>query len=300
MKGTINKLIGLLLCVCMLLAVVAGCGTGASTDTAGGASNTLRTVLNRGYLIVGTGSNNVPWHFKDDQGVYQGFDVEMARILANALFKDPSKVEFVEQASDARIPNLIGNKVDICIQFMTISAERAQQIAFSIPYYTEGSALMLSASGKHKTYDDLVKADAAGETVKIGVLQNAFANDIVAGYIKGAVPEQFEEQAMVIQALRSNVVDAAAIDLSNLKYEVAQHPELYIDSGYASYPQNYGMGMRPDDQVWINFVNAVVLDSMTGASYDTYIDAYTRWFGESDQLSEPTVGMPKQYRNNNN
>ena len=41
----------------------------------------LRTVLDRGHLIVGTGSTNAPWHFEDEQGKLVGMDIAMARIL---------------------------------------------------------------------------------------------------------------------------------------------------------------------------------------------------------------------------
>ena len=83
----------------------------------------LRTVLDRGHLIVGTGSTNAPWHFEDDAGKLTGMDIAMARILAKGLFDDETKVEFVLQDPAARIPNVISGKVDITIQFMTVSAE---------------------------------------------------------------------------------------------------------------------------------------------------------------------------------
>src|SRR5437660_8860140 len=81
----------------------------------------LRTVLNRGKLVVGTGSTNPPWHFEDDKGQLTGMDIAMARILAKGLFDDPSKVEFVKQDPAARIPNITTGKVDVVIQFMTVS-----------------------------------------------------------------------------------------------------------------------------------------------------------------------------------
>ena len=292
--------LALILVLSLVLTILAGCSAPATDNTTSSAPNTLDTVLKRGHLIVGTGSNNPPWHFKDDSGTYQGFDVEMARILARALFKDETKVEFVEQTSDSRIPNVLSGKVDITIQFMTISAERAQQVAFSMPYYTEGSALMLAADGKYESGEDLDKAAADGAVLKIGVLQNAYADDIVKSYYETAVAEQFEEQAMVIQALTSGVIDAAAIDASNVAYQVALNPNLFVNSGRAAYPQNYGFAMRPDDQIWINFVNTMMTDAMTGNDFALYQAAFTKWFGESDQLSEPTIGMPKIYRNNNN
>ena len=101
----------------------------------------LRTVLNRGRLIVGTGSTNPPWHFEDDNGKLTGMDIAMARILAKGLFGDETKVDFVQQDPAARIPNITTGKVDIVIQFMTVSSQRAQLVNFSRPYYVEGAAL---------------------------------------------------------------------------------------------------------------------------------------------------------------
>ena len=82
----------------------------------------LSDVLARGKLVVGTGSTNPPWHFRDEGGNLAGFDVDIAKIVAKGLFDDPEKVEFVNQASDARIPNVVTDKVDITCQFMTVTA----------------------------------------------------------------------------------------------------------------------------------------------------------------------------------
>ena len=105
------------------------------------AQSKLDEVLARGHLIVGTGSTNAPWHFKGEGDVLQGFDIDIAKIVAKGLFDDAEKVEFVLQASDARIPNVVTDKVDITCQFMTVTAARAQQIAVTIPYYREGVGL---------------------------------------------------------------------------------------------------------------------------------------------------------------
>ena len=113
-------------------------------------------MLDRGKLIVGTGSTNAPWHFEDDKGQLTGMDITMARILAKGLFDDPTKVEFVKQEPAARIPNITTGKVDIVIQFMTISPARAQLVAFSRPYYVEGVALLTSPKGKLKTFKQLM------------------------------------------------------------------------------------------------------------------------------------------------
>ena len=103
----------------------------------------LEDVIARGKLVVGTGTGNPPWHFRDENGEMAGFDVDIAKIVAKGLFGDRTKIEFVNQASDARIPNIVTDKVDITCQFMTVTAERAQQVNFTIPYYREGVGLLL-------------------------------------------------------------------------------------------------------------------------------------------------------------
>ncbi len=78
-------------------------------------------------------------------------DITMGRILAKGLFDDETKVEFVKQDAQQRIPNIVTGKVDITIQFMTMSAQRAQLINFSRPYYVEGVALLTRPDADNKT-----------------------------------------------------------------------------------------------------------------------------------------------------
>ncbi len=78
--------------------------TATCLGTAQAADSKLDSVLQRGHLVVGTGSTNAPWHFRGADGKLQGIDIDIARIVSKGLFNDASKVEFVVQSSDARIP----------------------------------------------------------------------------------------------------------------------------------------------------------------------------------------------------
>ncbi|TIT27569.1 MAG: transporter substrate-binding domain-containing protein, partial [Mesorhizobium sp.] len=160
----------------------------------------LRTVLDRGKLIVGTGSTNAPWHFENDAGELVGMDITMGRILAKGLFDDPTKVEFVMQDPAQRIPNVTTNKVDITIQFMTMTAQRSQLINFSRPYYVEGVALLTLPSAENKTFDKLL---AAGSATRISILQNVDAETSVHFALPDAQVMQIDTQANVLQALES-------------------------------------------------------------------------------------------------
>ena len=291
-----KKIACLVLALIMSLSLV-GCGgsdnSQGATDTTAATSTSsgiLQTVLDRGYLIVGTGSSNTPWHFVDENGEYAGFDIEMAKILANALFGDPEAVEFVEQSSDSRIANVLTGKVDICIDFLTITPARAQQIAFSVPYYTEAMGLLLKKDGKFASYDELMAAVESGEEVTIAVMQNADAEAYVQAAVPGAKVDTYEEQALVYQAVASGQADGGVCDKSNISYIVGQNPELYFDSEIYFNQNNFAAGMNPNDQVWINYVNTVFIDCMSGMTFEQHNEAYEKWFGI--ELGEPTVGKP--------
>jgi polar amino acid transport system substrate-binding protein len=263
----------------------------ASAAPASAAQGKLQEVLSRGKLIVGTGSTNPPWHFRDEKGQLVGFDIEMAKIVAQGLFDDPSKVEFVNQSADARIPNIVTGKVDISCQFVTVTAARAQQVAFTIPYYREGVSLMLVAGGK---YADYAALKAAGSAVTVSVLQNVFAEKMVRDALPDAKIDQFESVDLMYQALNSGRAAAAATDSSSLRYYMKQNPKRYVDSGYSWNPQSYACIVKQGDQDWLNFVNVALREAMTGTTFPIYKAAYERWFGETPP--EPKIGFPSDLR----
>ena len=251
----------------------------------------LDEVLERGYLIVGTGSTNAPWHFKDANDELVGFDIDMARLVAKGLFDDLSKVEFVLQSSDARIPNLTTGKVDLTCQFMTVTAGRAQQVEFSIPYYREGVGLLLLEGGKYKSHAELLEG---GSGVVVSVLQNVYAEEMVHQALPEAKVDQYDSVDLMYQALNSRRSDAAATDQSSLKWFMVQSPGRYLDAGFGWNPQSYSCAVRRGDQVWLNFVNAVFHEAMTGVEFNSYAASFKKWFGV--ELPPPQIGFPVEYK----
>ena len=251
----------------------------------------LDVILDRGYLVVGSGSTNAPWHFTNAEGKLVGFDIDIARLIAKGLFDDPEKVQFVNQASDARIPNLTTDKVDITCQFMTVTAGRAQQVEFSVPYYREGVGLLLLANGKYKNFDDLKKA---GSKVTVSVLQNVYAEDMVHKALPDAKVDQYDAVDVMYQALNSGRADAAATDQSSLRWFMQQSPGKYLDSGYGWEPQSYSCAVKRGDQVWLNFVNTTLHEAMTGVEFASYSASFKQWFGVD--LAQPKLGFPVEFQ----
>ena len=247
----------------------------------------LRTVLDRGKLIVGTGSTNAPWHFENDAGELVGMDITMGRILAKGLFDDPTKVEFVMQDPAQRIPNVTTNKVDITIQFMTMTAQRSQLINFSRPYYVEGVALLTLPSAENKTFDKLL---AAGSATRISILQNVDAETSVHFALPQAQVMQIDTQANVLQALEAKRVDAAAVDLSTVRWLASRNPDKYFDAGKSWYSMLYGAALRQGDLDWLTYVNQTFTIAMFGHETALYDAAFKDYFGLEPPARHP--GFP--------
>ncbi len=262
-------------------------GLSSSVRAQDAGSGLLQRVLDRGTLIVGTGSTNPPWHFEDETGNLVGMDIEMARILARALFEDTEKVEFLSQAADARIPNLISDKVDITIQFMSVTRERAQLVDFTIPYYREAVTLLFRADSELNTVQD-----AQNRGLTVSTLQNVYAEDLVHNGVPDAVVSQFDSIANTILALDSGRVDAALADFSTAQWYTALSPDKYKYATDTWSTHSYAAAVKPGDAHWLNFVNTVFHSAMTGLDFDLYKPAFEKYFG--DALELPPPGFPTE------
>ena len=263
----------------------------ASLATGAVAADRLETIKARGKILVGTGSTNPPWHFKDDQGNLVGYDVDMGHILAKGIFDDPAKVEYVVQSSDSRIPNVLTDKVDITCQFMTVTAGRAQQVDFTIPYYREGVGLLLIKNGKYKNFEEL---KAAGSSATVSVLQNVYAEEMVHQALPQAKVDQYDSVDLMYQALNSNRADAAATDMSSAKWFVLQNPDQYVEGGYGWNPQTYSCAVKKGDLEFLHFVDIAFREAMTGVDFPAYAASFKKWFGEEPPA--PKVGFPGELR----
>jgi polar amino acid transport system substrate-binding protein len=236
----------------------------------------LRTVLERGHLIVGTGSTNPPWHFEDAAGELQGLDIEMGKAIAFHLFDDDSKVEFVRQDPAARIPNVLTNKVDCVVQFMTVNGQRAQLVNFSRPYFLNSVSLLTLADGRYKTYEELL---AAGSEARASILQNVDAIAIARDALPEAEINQVDTQANVIQALDAGHADAAYMSVSQVQWLRVQRPDRYFDSGASFRPNYFSVALRQSDLDWLVYVNMALTNTMWGSHSKVFDDAYEKYLG---------------------
>lgn len=259
----------------------------------------LSQVLDRGRVLVGTGATNPPWHFEDESGNLIGFDIEMAKILAGGLFglgheqilagESLNHIEFVIHEADARIPDLLADKVDINFQFMTITAARALLVDFTIPYYREGVTLLLPSDSEFNTLSDF-----EGKGTTIAILANVTAEDMIHRGVADATVQQFDSVAASVEALDSGRVDATGIDLSTGQWLVAQNPDRYkvVQEGWDA--QSYAASVKKGDAEWLNFVNVAIREALLGLDWPLYRQAFQTFFASDPPA--PTTGFPAEFR----
>jgi len=129
--------------------------TGCSFNSDQPQIDKLEKIKQRGKLIVGVKYDSKPFGFMDEKNQVQGFDIDVAREMANSILGDPNAVEFKQVTSSNRIFVLTSDAVDIVIATMTINPKRLEVVDFSQPYYIAGQAIMIPQNSDIRGIKDL-------------------------------------------------------------------------------------------------------------------------------------------------
>ncbi|MFI3904781.1 MULTISPECIES: transporter substrate-binding domain-containing protein [Ochrobactrum] len=132
--------------------LLASCYT--HTDEVGKAG--FDEILSRGILKVGTTGDYSPFTFKDPKtGEYQGFDIDLAKNLANPL---GVRIEFVPTSWPTLTQDFNSHKFDIAMGGISITLERQKMGLFSFPYLQDGKA-PIARCADHNQYISLADID---------------------------------------------------------------------------------------------------------------------------------------------
>ena len=127
MKNTLKKAIALLAVLAMVFALTA-CGGKKENKTV---YRTLDEIEKSGTINIGVFSDKSPFGFVDENGEYQGYDMELAKQSGEDL---GVKVEYVSTEAANRVEYLETGKVDIILANFTVTDERAEKVDFASPY----------------------------------------------------------------------------------------------------------------------------------------------------------------------
>jgi len=93
-------------------------------------ASTIEKVIRNGKLRVGI-STFVPWAMQSKTGEWIGFEIDMAKKLAQDM---GVKIEFIPTKWEGLIPSLLTGKFDLIIAGMMGTPQRALKINFTAPY----------------------------------------------------------------------------------------------------------------------------------------------------------------------
>ena len=120
-------------------------------------ASVLDEVKNRGYLKCGVSEPRSGFASVDDNSNWIGFDVDMCRAVATAIFADPKKVEFIPTTNRSRFPILAGGEIDMLSRITTWTFSRDVNLGFEfvgVNFY-DGLGFMIRTSHGLSSAKDL-------------------------------------------------------------------------------------------------------------------------------------------------
>lgn len=235
----------------------AGAG-GDATETSGGAEGTIR---------IGIKFDQPGLGFQDGSD-YTGFDVDVARYVAEALGYGEDQIEWV-QAPSAQRENLLQNgQVDMIFATYSITDKRKEVVSFAGPYFVAGQDLLVAAD------DDSISGpeDLEGKNL-CSVTGSTSAQRIKDEYATGTNLLEQPGYAQCVTALISGAVDAVTTDdiiLAGLASVPANEGKVKV-VGNPFSEENYGVGL-PKDSDQCEAINEAITTMVEDGTWQELLD----------------------------
>jgi polar amino acid transport system substrate-binding protein len=146
---------------------------------------------------------------------------------------------------------LQADKADVMIASFTATNERAQQVAFTIPYAAGGTLIAVPKDSAIHDY-----ADLAGKSVSAS--RGSIGEQILESQFPKAKPALFNTFADSVQALKSGKVDALIENNVIVPDLVRTDKNIRVLQGPVLNPSLMGIGIQQSDQTWLTYLNNFV------------------------------------------
>jgi len=209
----------------------------------------LADVKSRGSLVCGVLSAYEPFGYTDvATRTVVGYDVDICSAIAEQL---GVKSEPRPLAIAARIPELQQGRVDILVAGLGYSPQRAEQVEYSLGYYTSQHKLTVQANKGYQTRDDL-------NGKRISFTKGGTTERFIKDTVPGAVLMGFEDTPTAFTALVQGKVEAfsaaeeAARRLVNRLGSAASRYKV-LDPAVGK--ETWGIGVRKGETALLAAVN---------------------------------------------
>jgi len=255
------------------------------------AGSRMAKIRKQGYLIVGVDQNTMLFgYFNPTHDAMEGFEVEIAREIAFAIFGDrnPDRVHFTAVLTAERTDVVKEGKVDFVVDAITMTCKRSQDVNFSTIYFMAHQKTMVRSTSHARDLHDLSghKVCATNGSTALTLLEKG-------GYGVIAYPVLARTDCLV--ALQTGEVDGIQTDDAILYGIHAQDPFTKIlNQGYTDEP--YGIAVNKAYPDLVDFVNAVLakmrLGDAAAAPFHSWQSLYRKWLTPDTGVSHPTSPKP--------
>ena len=237
----------------------------------------LQDILDAGKLVVATDAAWAPFEYIGANGEVTGSDIEMAKYIAEKLGVE---LEIINVAFDSISTYLMNDEADMSLSAMTITEERKETIAFSIPYTVAQQYIIVPEDNDTvKTIEDLA---GMGIGVHLGTTGDFLVSDecmmgVLAG--TGASAQQYKFLTDAALALKNGELGAIVCDTALAENLVAVNGGLkcfaltYAD-GSATI-EELGIAMKKGEDALVNKVNEIITPCIEEGMFDEWMVKHT-------------------------
>jgi glutamate transport system substrate-binding protein len=246
---------------------------------------TMAELADAGTIRVGTKFDQPGFGLENLDGQVEGFDVEVAKIIAGALGIAEDDIEFVQTPSAVREDVIEGDEVDMVVATYTINDTRKERISFAGPYYLAGQQIMVASDNDDITGPDSLKDNP---DAKVCSVTGSTPAENIGEYL--ASPDQlvlFDEYSQCADSLENGQVDAVTTDNVILLGFVAESEDKFKLVGEQFTEEPYGIGITKGDVAFCEFINDTLQENE-----DAYIAAWESTAGEVEGTETPELPEP--------
>ncbi|MEU0397626.1 glutamate ABC transporter substrate-binding protein [Streptomyces sp. NPDC006208] len=253
----------------------------ASLQPSGADGPAIDAIKERGRLIVGVDQNSYRWGYRNPAGGgLEGFDIDLARAIAEDILGDRDAVIFRAIPTNQRIAALNSGTVDIVVRTMTINCSRIEQVAFSTAYFQAGQQVLAPKSSSITGYDKSLTGkricSAEGSTAFEALEKKSFGatfKDEHDGQPQDEDVYTVPNQLDCLVRLQQGLVDAVVTDNALAAGQAAQDPAVELKGDKPFTTEYYGVATKLGNDDLVKRVNQVLVDYRKS----DWMRAYDKW-----------------------
>ncbi len=234
---------------------------------------------NEHKITIGVKFDQPGLSLRKPDGSLSGFDVDVARYVAQQLGYQPGDIEWKEAPSGQREPLIQNGQVEYIVGTYSITDARKKKVAFAGPYFQTGQSLLVRSDNT-----DIVGPQALENNKKLcSVAGSTPAQNIKKKYPKVQL-QQYDTYSLCVEALKNGAVDAVTTDAVILAGYVAQNPGALKLAGEPFSKELYGIGLAKDNDALRSQINDALQKFIDSGQWQA---AFDRNLGASDYTPPP-------------